>query len=70
MIGHTENLLGAWHLVRKIGRAHSRQMFLEVNQSEAKNYFAIVGNTFIDDFIPYLIGEKVNYFSFLLLHFL
>ncbi|CAG9533527.1 unnamed protein product [Cercopithifilaria johnstoni] len=58
MIGCTENLLGAWQLARKAGRAHSRQMFLEMNQSKEKNYFAIVGNTFIDEFIPYLAGEE------------
>ncbi|KAL3995280.1 hypothetical protein ACH3XW_25165 [Acanthocheilonema viteae] len=58
MIGYTENLLGAWQFVRKIGRAHFRQMFLKMHQNEEKNYFAIVGNTFIDEFIPYLSGEK------------
>ncbi|KAM3718594.1 Glycine--tRNA ligase beta subunit [Dirofilaria immitis] len=58
MLGYTENLLGAWQLARKTGRAHSRQSFLEMNQNEGKNYFAIVGNTFIDEFIPYLNGEK------------
>uniref|UniRef100_A0A0R3RXV8 GLOBIN domain-containing protein n=1 Tax=Elaeophora elaphi TaxID=1147741 RepID=A0A0R3RXV8_9BILA len=58
MIGNTENLLGAWQLARRTGRAHSRQIFLEKNQSEKRNYFAIVGNTFIDEFIPYLIDEK------------
>uniref|UniRef100_A0A915PR04 Uncharacterized protein n=1 Tax=Setaria digitata TaxID=48799 RepID=A0A915PR04_9BILA len=60
MIGYTENLLGAWQLARKTGRAHCRQLFLEMNQSEEKNYFAIVGNTFIDEFIPYLSAEKVE----------
>lgn len=64
MIGYTGNLLGAWQLARKTGRAHSRQSFLEMNQNKEKNYFAIVGNTFIDEFIPYLNGEKVNYWLF------
>lgn len=58
MIGYTENLLGAWQLARKTGRAHSRQQFLEMNQHREKNYFALVGDTFIDEFIPYLNGEK------------
>ncbi|VDK84749.1 unnamed protein product [Litomosoides sigmodontis] len=58
MIGYTENLLGAWQLARRIGRAHSQQMFLEMNQNEQTNYFAIVGNAFIDEFIPYLTGVK------------
>ncbi|VDO25172.1 unnamed protein product [Brugia timori] len=58
MIGYTENLIGAWQLARKTGRAHSKQSFLEMNQNEEKNYFAVVGNTFIDEFIPYLNGEK------------
>lgn len=64
MIGHTENLLGAWQLARKTGRAHSQQMFLEMNQNDEKNYFAILGNAFIDEFIPYITGEKVNYSFF------
>ncbi|VDM97495.1 unnamed protein product, partial [Onchocerca ochengi] len=58
MIGYTENLLGAWQLARKTGREHSRISFLEINQNNEKNYFAIVGNTFISEFIPYLSGEK------------
>uniref|UniRef100_A0A915CH43 Globin family profile domain-containing protein n=1 Tax=Parascaris univalens TaxID=6257 RepID=A0A915CH43_PARUN len=59
MLGYTENLLGAWQLVRKTGRAHIKQQFLEMNQSaKGTNYFAIVANTFIAEFIPYLTGEK------------
>uniref|UniRef100_A0A1I7VLJ6 GLOBIN domain-containing protein n=1 Tax=Loa loa TaxID=7209 RepID=A0A1I7VLJ6_LOALO len=58
MIGYTENLLGAWQMARNTGRAHSRQPFLEMNQNKEKNYFAVIGNTFINEFIPYLNGEK------------
>lgn len=58
MLGYTENVLGAWQLARKTGRAHSCQPFLELNQHHDKNYFALVGGTFIDEFIPYLNGEK------------
>ncbi|VDM39606.1 unnamed protein product [Toxocara canis] len=59
MVGYTENVLGAWQLVRKTGRAHTKQYFLETNQSaRGTNYFALVANTFILEFTPYLTGEK------------
>ncbi|VDK79176.1 unnamed protein product [Anisakis simplex] len=59
MLGYTENLLGAWQLVRKTGRAHTKQPFLGENQnSQQNNYFALVANVFIVEFIPYLTGEK------------
>ncbi|CAD6194456.1 unnamed protein product [Caenorhabditis auriculariae] len=59
MLGYTENLTGAWQLVRKTGRSHVRQGFLELNQNQLeKNYFEVVLNVFIDRFIPYLTGEQ------------
>nr|CDJ85561.1 CRE-GLB-12 protein [Haemonchus contortus] len=60
MLGFTENLSGAWQLVRKTGRIHVKQSFLEQNQNQLeKNYFDVVLTTFIECFIPYLTGEKV-----------
>uniref|UniRef100_A0A0N5C2G4 GLOBIN domain-containing protein n=1 Tax=Strongyloides papillosus TaxID=174720 RepID=A0A0N5C2G4_STREA len=59
MLGLTENLVGAWQLIRKTGRSHTKQSFLENNQNQLeKNYFAIVGTNFVKEFIPYLTGEK------------
>ncbi|KAK5973600.1 GLOBIN domain-containing protein, partial [Trichostrongylus colubriformis] len=61
MLGFTENLSGAWQLVRKTGRIHVTQSFLEQNQNQfEKNYFEVVLTTFIESFIPYLTGEKVS----------
>ena len=58
-LGFTENILGAWQLVRKAGRMHTKQKFLEENQNQdTKNYFNIVAQTFILRLIPYLSGEK------------
>ncbi|VDM65706.1 unnamed protein product, partial [Strongylus vulgaris] len=52
MVGYTENLVGAWQLVRKTGRIHVKQGFLEQNQNQLeKNYFEIVMNIFIERFI-------------------
>ncbi|VDN03179.1 unnamed protein product [Thelazia callipaeda] len=58
MLGYTENLLGAWQLVRRTGRTHHRHSFLKANQDSDINYFKLVGNVFIDELIPYLNGEK------------
>ncbi|KAI3409763.1 hypothetical protein GPALN_006140 [Globodera pallida] len=59
MIGFTENLAGAWQLVRKTGRLHAKVPFLEQNQSQmGKNYIALVNEHFIEHFIPFLTGEK------------
>ncbi|CAK5074466.1 unnamed protein product [Meloidogyne enterolobii] len=61
MIGFTENLAGAWQLVRKTGRLHAKVPFLEQNQNQLeRNYIAIVNEYFSDQFIPYLSGEKVE----------
>ncbi|PIO62736.1 hypothetical protein TELCIR_15692 [Teladorsagia circumcincta] len=60
MLGFTENLSGAWQLVRKTGRIHVKLNFLEQNQNQfEKNYFDVVLTTFVENFIPYLTGEKV-----------
>lgn len=59
MLGFTENLAGAWQLVRKTARLHVKQGFLEQNQNQfEKNYFEIVMSAFNEQFIPYLTGEK------------
>uniref|UniRef100_A0A0K0ES06 GLOBIN domain-containing protein n=1 Tax=Strongyloides stercoralis TaxID=6248 RepID=A0A0K0ES06_STRER len=59
MLGLTENLVGAWQLIRKTGRSHTKQLFLENNQNQLeKNYFYIVGINFLKEFMPYLTGEK------------
>ncbi|CAJ0607526.1 unnamed protein product [Cylicocyclus nassatus] len=59
MVGYTENLGGAWQLVRKTGRIHVKQGFLEQNQNQLeKNYFELVMNIFIERFIPFLTGEQ------------
>lgn len=61
MLGFTENIMGAWQLVRKTGRSHVKVPFLVENQNQLeKNYFTIMCDAFIADFIPYLTGEKVN----------
>lgn len=62
MIGFTENLIGAWQLVRKTGRLHAKVEFLceNLNQLE-KNYFLIVDDIFIEQLIPYLTGAQVIY---------
>ncbi|KAF7632538.1 hypothetical protein Mgra_00008053 [Meloidogyne graminicola] len=61
MIGFTENLAGAWQLVRKTGRLHAKVPFLEQNQNQLEhNYIAIVNDHFSEQFIPYLSGEKVE----------
>uniref|UniRef100_A0A1I7YWT2 GLOBIN domain-containing protein n=1 Tax=Steinernema glaseri TaxID=37863 RepID=A0A1I7YWT2_9BILA len=59
MLGYTENVLGAWQLIRKTGRAHTKQQFLleNLNQLE-KNYFQVVIDYFQEQFLPYLTGEK------------
>ncbi|RCN39183.1 hypothetical protein ANCCAN_14908 [Ancylostoma caninum] len=60
MLGFTENLSGAWQIVRKTGRIHVKQGFLEQNQNQLeKNYFEVVMNIFIERFIPFLTGEQV-----------
>ncbi|KAL3090328.1 hypothetical protein niasHS_006780 [Heterodera schachtii] len=59
MIGFTENLVGAWQLVRKTGRLHAKVPFLEQNQSQmGRNYIAMVNDYFIVNFVPFLTGEK------------
>lgn len=59
MLGTSENLTGAWQLVRKTGRSHVKQGFLEQNQNQMeKNYFEVVINVFIERLIPYLTGEQ------------
>ncbi|CAI2338105.1 unnamed protein product [Caenorhabditis sp. 36 PRJEB53466] len=59
MLGTSENLTGAWQLVRKTGRSHVKQGFLEQNQNQLeKNYFEVVINVFIERLIPYLTGEQ------------
>lgn len=61
MVGGTENLAGAWQLVRKMGRLHAKIPFLEQNQSQKedeKNFIALINDYFIIHFIPYLTGEK------------
>ncbi|EYB84162.1 hypothetical protein Y032_0322g2449 [Ancylostoma ceylanicum] len=60
MLGFTENLSGAWQIVRKTGRIHVKQGFLEQNQNQLeKNYFEVVMNIFIERFIPFLTGEQI-----------
>jgi hypothetical protein len=55
-------VLGAWQLIRKTGRMHTKQAFLETNQSSTeKNYFDLVARIFVAQFIPYLTGEQVPY---------
>ncbi|KAF8360401.1 glb-12 [Pristionchus pacificus] len=59
MLGVSENLTGAWQLIRKTGRVHAKQAFLEQNFNQLeKNYFEIVLNVFEQRLIPYLTGEK------------
>uniref|UniRef100_A0A914DHK7 Uncharacterized protein n=2 Tax=Acrobeloides nanus TaxID=290746 RepID=A0A914DHK7_9BILA len=59
MLGYTENLMGAWQLARKTGRLHGKVQFLAENQNQLeKNYFAVVVEVFIQEFIPYITGEK------------
>uniref|UniRef100_A0A915EJS0 Uncharacterized protein n=1 Tax=Ditylenchus dipsaci TaxID=166011 RepID=A0A915EJS0_9BILA len=59
MVGFTENLVGAWQLVRKTGRLHAKVPFLESNQNQLeKNYLAIVIDTFIEQMIPFLTGVQ------------
>ncbi|KAE9414915.1 hypothetical protein Angca_000322, partial [Angiostrongylus cantonensis] len=59
MLGFTENLAGALQLVRKSGRAHARQGYLEANQHNfERNYFEIVMNVFNERFIPFLTGQE------------
>ncbi|KAI6197090.1 hypothetical protein M3Y94_01184000 [Aphelenchoides besseyi] len=59
MLGFTENIIGAWQLVRKTGRLHCKVSFLVQNQNQLeKNYFSIIADAFITDFIPYVTGEK------------
>lgn len=61
MVGFTENLAGAWQLVRKTGRLHAKVPFLEQNQSQlGKNYLSMVNEFFIEQFIPYMTGEKLE----------
>ncbi|TMS33227.1 hypothetical protein L596_000989 [Steinernema carpocapsae] len=59
MLGYSDNVLGAWQLIRKTGRAHTKQTFLleNLNQLE-KNYFQIVIDYFQEQFVPYVTGEK------------
>ncbi|KAI6172183.1 hypothetical protein M3Y98_00944700 [Aphelenchoides besseyi] len=60
MLGFTENIIGAWQLVRKTGRLHCKVSFLVQNQNQLeKNYFSIIADAFIADFIPYVTGEKL-----------
>uniref|UniRef100_A0A914Y4B8 Globin family profile domain-containing protein n=1 Tax=Panagrolaimus superbus TaxID=310955 RepID=A0A914Y4B8_9BILA len=60
MLGFTENIVGAWQLARKTGRLHVKVGFLEENQNQLeKNYFTIVTDYFIGQFIGYVTGEKV-----------
>lgn len=60
MIGSTENLTGAWQLVRKTGRLHSKIPFLEEFQNQLeKNYFSIIIDNFIHHLIPFLSGSQV-----------
>ncbi|KAI1718541.1 hypothetical protein Ddc_09179 [Ditylenchus destructor] len=64
MIGFTENLIGAWQLVRKTGRLHAKVAFLESNQNQLeKNYFSIVIDTFIEQFIPHVAGTQKDHHS-------
>ena len=59
MLGFTENIVGAWQLARKTGRLHVKVSFLEENQNQLeKNYFTIVTDYFIGQFIGYLTGDK------------
>ncbi|VDM55601.1 unnamed protein product [Angiostrongylus costaricensis] len=59
MLGFTENLAGALQLVRKSGRAHTSQGYLEANQHNfERNYFEIVMNVFNERFIPFLTGQE------------
>ncbi|KAI6198274.1 hypothetical protein M3Y99_01889200 [Aphelenchoides fujianensis] len=59
MLGFTENIIGAWQLVRKTGRLHCKVPFLVQNQNQLeKNYFSIIADAFIAEFIPYVTGEK------------
>lgn len=60
MLGFTENLIGAWQLVRKTGRLHAKVAFLEENLNQLeKNYFVIIDDVFIEQLIPYLTGAQV-----------
>ncbi|KAE9547618.1 hypothetical protein FO519_009171 [Halicephalobus sp. NKZ332] len=59
MLGFTENIVGAWQLVRKTGRLHVKVKFLEENQNQLeKNYFTIVTDYFVEQFIAYVSGQK------------
>uniref|UniRef100_A0A7E4ZXU0 GLOBIN domain-containing protein n=1 Tax=Panagrellus redivivus TaxID=6233 RepID=A0A7E4ZXU0_PANRE len=61
MLGFTENIVGAWQLVRKTGRLHCKVAFMEENQNQLeKNYFTIVTDYFIEQFVAYLTGEKAE----------
>ena len=52
MLGFTENIVGAWQLARKTGRLHVKVSFLQENQNQLeKNYFTIVTDYFIEQFI-------------------
>ena len=60
MLGHTENVLGAWQLVRKTGRLHTKVPFLVQSQNQLElNYFSIMSETLMR-LVPILTGEKVG----------
>ncbi|MFH4974764.1 hypothetical protein AB6A40_001473 [Gnathostoma spinigerum] len=62
LLGYTENLLGAWQLVRKTGRMHTRLAILQINQTstnnESRDYFNLISDYFELHFVPYLTNEK------------
>ncbi|CAD5217250.1 unnamed protein product [Bursaphelenchus xylophilus] len=59
MLGFTENIIGAWQLARKTGRLHTKVPFLMQNQDQmGNNYFQIICDAFVNEFIPYLTGDK------------
>lgn len=60
MIGTTENLTGAWQMVKKTGRSHSNIPFLKKYQNQfEKNYFLIIIENLIIYLLPYLNGLQV-----------
>lgn len=59
MLGYTQNSLGAFLLVRKTGRNHTRNNFLEENQNDENNFFSFIGKKFVEEFVKYLNTEEV-----------
>jgi hypothetical protein len=55
------NLFQLFPFKLPIGRLHAKVPFLEQNQNQlSKNYIAIVNEYFVEQFTPYMTGEKVG----------